>query len=73
MINKLFGAMLGVVIGLALMPIVIDVTDDVVTTYGSAGTDVLGTGLEALINIIPLLYVVLIVAGAVAYIKFKGE
>ena len=72
MINKLFGAMIGTVIGLALTPIVIDVTSDVTTTYGTAGTDVLGTGVETLLNLLPLLYVIVIIAGAIAYIKFSN-
>lgn len=72
MIRKLFGAMIGTVIGLALTPIVIDVVSDVTTTYGTAGTDVLGTGVETLLNLLPLLYVIVIIAGAIAYIKFSG-
>jgi hypothetical protein len=72
MIRKLFGAMIGTVIGLALTPIVIDVTSDVTTTYGAAGTDVLGTGVETLLNLLPLLYVIVIIAGAIAYIKFSN-
>lgn len=72
MINKLMGAMIGTVIGLALTPVVIDVTTDVTTTYGTAGTNVLGTGVETLIDLIPLLYVVVIIAGAIAYIKFSN-
>lgn len=71
MIRKLFGAMIGTVIGLALTPIVLDVTTDVTTTYGTAGTNVLGTGVETLLNLIPLLYVIVIIVGAIAYIKFS--
>lgn len=70
MISKLFGAMLGVVVGLALTPIVIDVVDNLVTTYGSSGTNTLGTA-ETLVELIPLFYVIIIIVGAVAYIKFK--
>ena len=72
MINKLFGAMIGTVVGLALTPIVIEVVTDVTTTYGTTGTDVLGTGVETLLNLIPLLYVIVIIAGAIAYIKFSN-
>lgn len=72
MIRKLFGAMIGTVIGLALTPIVIDVVNDVTTTYGTAGTDVLGTGVETLLNLLPLLYVIVIIAGAIAYIRFSN-
>ena len=72
MINKLFGAMIGTVVGLALTPIVIEVVTDVTTTYGTAGTDVLGTGVETLLDLLPLLYVIVIIAGAIAYIKFSN-
>ena len=72
MINKLFGAMIGTVVGLALTPIVIEVVSDVTTTYGTAGTDVLGTGVETLLDLLPLLYVIVIIAGAIAYIKFSN-
>ena len=67
MISKLFQAVLGVVIGLALLPVVIDTVNDLITDY----TGTFGTGAEALVELIPLFYVIIIVVGAVAYVKLS--
>lgn len=67
MINKLIGAAIAVVIGLALLPVVLEVIEDLVTGY----TGEMGTGTETLVGILPLIYVVILIAGAVAFIKYK--
>ena len=66
-ISKLFQAVIGVVIGLAMLPVVIDTVDDLITDY----TGTFGTGAEALVELIPLFYVIIIVVGAIAYVKFS--
>lgn len=69
-INKLFGAVIGVVIGIAMMPVVIDSVNNVRYTDGNISTPAtLPTGVDSLLALVPLLYVVLIVAGVVYYLK----
>ena len=67
MISKLFQAVIGVVIGLALLPVVIDTVNDLITDY----TGTFGTGAESLVQLIPLFYVIIIVVGAIAYVRFS--
>ena len=67
MISKLFQAVIGIVIGLAMLPVVIDTVNDLITAH----TGTFGTGAEALVELIPLFYVIIIVVGAVAYVKFS--
>lgn len=71
MINKLFGAMLAAVVGLALFPVILDsiatITDDGNATVIAA----LPTGVYPLISILPLLYIVILAVGIIAAVKFK--
>ena len=60
--KKLFGALLIIVIGLALLP--------VVNTQVDALTG-LPTGVQGLVDIIPLIYAILILTGAFAFVKFS--
>lgn len=62
--KKLFGAMLIIVIGLALLPIVNDSVVNLDTTNMS-------TAVVTLIDFLPLVYVLILVVGAVSYIKFS--
>lgn len=72
MIDKLMGAMLAVVVGVALVPTIIDAIDNVRYIDGNISTPAtLPTGVGSLIVILPLLFVIIIVGGAVAYIKYK--
>jgi len=64
MINKLMGAMLAIVVGVAMLPTV---------TGTIAGLDLtaMPTAVQSLVDLLPILFVVIIVAGAVSYIRFK--
>jgi len=64
MINKLIGVMLAMVIGVLLIP-------TLVTTIDSLDAYTLPAGVQSLVDLLPIIFVVLIVAGAVAYISFK--
>lgn len=64
-INKLLGAMLGMVVGLALTPVVVDTVNALITAH----TGTFGSGAEALVELLPLFYVIIVIAGAIAYIK----
>ena len=66
MINKLLGAMLAIVVGIAMLPTITDVIAGLDTTT-------LPTAVASLVDLLPILFVIIIVAGAVAYISFKRE
>jgi len=63
--SKLFQAMLIIVIGLALLPTVISSVD----ALDTAG---LSTAVQGLVDLLPILYMVVIVGGAIGYAKFGG-
>lgn len=64
MVNKIIGVMIALVIGLALLPVVNDFASDL-TGEGGALT---GTTTGSLVDLLPVLYVIILVAGAVGYI-----
>lgn len=70
MTNKLIGGLIAVVIGLALLPVVNDFVTDL--TKDAVGEDPAGvfndTAIGTLINLIPVLYVIIIVAGVAAMV-----
>ena len=64
MVNKLIQGMIMIVIGLALLPVVNDFVTDLTGTGGSLE----GTTLATLVDLLPTLYVIIIVVGAVGYV-----
>lgn len=60
-INKLIGGLLAVVVGLALMPVIADSVDALTGT----GMTYENTTTGALIDLIPLVFVIVIVVGTV--------
>jgi hypothetical protein len=69
MAKNLIQALIGMVIGLALLPVV-----------GSFATELTGTGgtfedttVGALIDLVPVLYVIIVVASAVGFIAFNRK
>lgn len=58
MVNKLINAMITIVIGLALLPVVVEFADDFTGTGGAV---------DALVDLLPILYVIILVVGAVSY------
>jgi hypothetical protein len=64
MTNKLIGGLIAIVIGLALLPVVADFVDDLAGDEGTFADTNIGT----LIDLIPVLYVIIIVAGVAAYV-----
>ena len=63
-VSKLLQAMIFLVIGMALLPVVVEFAD---------GIDPISTGVDALVALVPFLYVILLVAGSIAYMKFSGR
>jgi hypothetical protein len=63
MTNKLIGGLIAIVIGLALLPVVADFVADL-----TDGGPFDGTNIGTLIDLIPVLYVIIIVAGVAAYV-----
>jgi hypothetical protein len=64
MTNKLIGGLIAIVIGLALLPVVADFVDDLTGEGGTFEDSNIGT----MIDLIPVLYVIIIVAGVAAYV-----
>ena len=64
MVNKIIGVMIMLVIGLALLPVVSGFATDL-TGEGGALVD---TTTGALVDLLPVIYVIILLAGAVGYI-----
>ena len=64
MVNKVIGVMIVLVIGLALLPVVGTFAADLTGTGGQFEATTVGS----LIDLLPVLYVIILVAGAVGYI-----
>ncbi len=74
MISKLFAAMLTIVVGVVLIPVVLESVVNVVYTDGNTSTPAtLPTGVSALLNIVPLLFVIIIIAGVVGYVAYSRK
>lgn len=61
--NKLIKILIGVVIGLALLPVVL-------STVAAIDVATLSASEETLINLIPTLYIIVLLVGVVGYLKF---
>ena len=64
MVNKIIGVMIMLVIGLALLPVV----NDFATDLTGAGGALESTTTGALVDLLPVIYVIILLAGAVGYI-----
>ena len=72
MTNKIIGVMIMLVIGLALLPVVFtfanNLTADAIVTPATPAGILNGTSLGALVNLLPVIYVIILLAGAVGFI-----
>ncbi|MCK9543733.1 MAG: hypothetical protein M0R03_17065 [Novosphingobium sp.] len=74
MVSKIIGVMIMLVIGLALLPVVSDFANTLTTAGDPVGPPIVeqgvfyGTTTGSLINILPIIYVIILLAGAVGYI-----
>ncbi|MCK9543734.1 MAG: hypothetical protein M0R03_17070 [Novosphingobium sp.] len=64
MVNKIIGVMIMLVIGLALLPVVNEFATDLTGVGGSLENTTTG----ALVDLLPVIYVIILLAGAVGYI-----
>lgn len=69
MANKLIGAMITIVIGLALLPVVYQFANDLTTSGGALN----GTTAGTLVDLLPIVYVIILVAGAVGYVAWSKK
>lgn len=65
-IQGLISAMIGIVVGVALLPVVQDTID-------SLDTAGLSPAVTSLVDLLPILFVILIVGGAVAFLPRIGR
>jgi len=63
-INRLLGALLAIVVGVAMLP-------TITGTINTLDTTTLPSAVVSLVDLLPILFVIIIVAGAVSYIRFK--
>jgi len=68
-VSKLIAVVIGLVVGLSLLPVVYTF----VTDLTGEGGDLEGTAAGALVDLLPILYVIILVAGAVAYVTFSRK
>lgn len=66
MVNRLIQGLIMIVIGLALLPVV----NDFAVNLTEDGAEFHDTTVGTLIDLIPLLYVVIIVVGVVSYVVY---
>ena len=64
MVNKLIGALIAIVIGLALLPVVYNFANALTTSSGA----LYGTTAGGLVDLLPVVYVIILVAGAVGFV-----
>lgn len=72
-IGDLITAVIGVVVGLALLPVV---NGSIEQARGWNGTNYISNmsgGLVALLNIVPMLYIVIIVVGMITFVVVKSK
>ena len=65
MVNKLIQAMIAIVIGLALLPVVVDFAD---TLTNSTDGTLADTPAGTLVDLLPIMYVIILLAGVVGYV-----
>jgi len=68
LINKLIGGMITLVVGLSLLPVIHDVTDTLTGTGGAFESTTVG----ALIDLLPLIFVIVLVAMTVILVPRKS-
>lgn len=69
MVRNLLQALIGIVIGLALLPVVATFASDLT----GVGGQLADTSVGALVDLMPILYVIILIAGAVGYVAYKGK
>lgn len=69
MINKLFGALVTIVVGLALLPVVNDFANELTSSGGA----LYGTTSGALVDLLPVFYVIILVAGTIGYVAINRK
>ena len=66
MTGKLIGALIAIVIGLALLPVIADF----VTDLTAEPDPIVEGGLASLVELLPIIYVIIIIGGVVGYLGF---
>lgn len=69
MVSRLISALIAIVIGLALLPVVGDFVDGLTGT----GMQYENTTVGSLIDLLPVLYVIILVAATVAYVVISSR
>lgn len=71
-IKGLFEAVVGIAVGVVMLPIIITTGRSI--THMANGTAIdLPTGVAELIGLLPLIYVVILIAGVAGYVYFRNN
>ena len=70
MTGKILGAVVTIVIGLAMLPIVNDFVDNLTNEVDGP---LAGTTTGSLVGLLPILYVLILVAGTIGYVAFSRK
>ena len=70
MVNKLIQAMIVIVIGLALLPVIMDFVNDLTGTDGALEDE---GALVSLVELLPILFVIILIVGAIAYVRTSSK
>jgi hypothetical protein len=69
MVSRIISALIALVIGLALLPVVGDFADGLTGSGGQFESTTVGS----LIDLLPVLYVIILVAGTVSYVVISTK
>lgn len=72
LVAVLIGIMISIVVGVSLVPAIVDVSANITYTTVSGGTTTAPSGLQALVSVLPYIFVAVILLGAVAWIGGQG-
>jgi len=69
MVNKMISALIAIVVGLSLLPVVYDFADGLTNSSGALYDTTAGT----LVDLLPIFYVIILVAGSVGYVAISSR
>ena len=72
LVAVLIGIMISIVVGVSLVPVIVSTAYNMTYTTVSGGTAYAPTGLQALVGVLPYVFVAVILLGAVAWIGGQG-
>lgn len=72
LVAVLIGIMISIVVGVSLVPTIVDVASNITYTTTGGSTTYAPTGVQSLADVLPYVFVAVILLGAVAWIGGQG-